>query len=35
MEFHRGRLIDHVHLRVADVAASKSHLGAVCLSNHR
>ena len=23
MEFHRGRLIDHVHLRVADVAASK------------
>ncbi len=23
MEFHRGRLINHVHLRVADVAASK------------
>jgi catechol 2,3-dioxygenase-like lactoylglutathione lyase family enzyme len=23
MEFHRGRLFDHVHLRVADVDASK------------
>jgi len=23
MEFHRGRLIDHVHLRVSDVQASK------------
>lgn len=23
MEFHRGRLFDHVHLRVADVEASK------------
>jgi catechol 2,3-dioxygenase-like lactoylglutathione lyase family enzyme len=23
MQFHRGRLIDHVHLRVADVEASK------------
>jgi catechol 2,3-dioxygenase-like lactoylglutathione lyase family enzyme len=23
MEFHRGRLIDHVHLRVADLAASR------------
>jgi catechol 2,3-dioxygenase-like lactoylglutathione lyase family enzyme len=23
MEFHRGRLLDHVHLRVADVEASK------------
>lgn len=23
MEFHRGRLIDHVHLRVADLNASK------------
>lgn len=23
MEFHRGRLVDHVHLRVADVEASK------------
>jgi catechol 2,3-dioxygenase-like lactoylglutathione lyase family enzyme len=23
MEFHWNRLIDHVHLRVADVAASK------------
>jgi catechol 2,3-dioxygenase-like lactoylglutathione lyase family enzyme len=22
MEFHRGRLVDHIHLRVADVAAS-------------
>jgi catechol 2,3-dioxygenase-like lactoylglutathione lyase family enzyme len=23
MELHRGRLIDHIHLRVADLAASK------------
>jgi len=23
MEFHRGRLVDHVHLRVADLAASR------------
>jgi catechol 2,3-dioxygenase-like lactoylglutathione lyase family enzyme len=23
MEFHRGRLFDHVHLRVADIEASK------------
>lgn len=23
MQFHRGRLLDHVHLRVADVEASK------------
>lgn len=22
MEFHRGRLVDHIHLRVADLAAS-------------
>lgn len=29
MEFHRGRLIDHVHLRVADVAASKRFYRAV------
>ena len=35
MQFHRGRLIDHVHLRVADVEASKrfyrAALGAVGL----
>jgi catechol 2,3-dioxygenase-like lactoylglutathione lyase family enzyme len=29
MEFHRGRLIDHVHLRVADLAASKRFYAAV------
>jgi len=29
MEFHRGRLIDHVHLRVADLAASKRFYTAV------
>lgn len=29
MEFHRGRLIDHVHLRVADLAASKRFYRAV------
>jgi catechol 2,3-dioxygenase-like lactoylglutathione lyase family enzyme len=29
MEFHRGRLIDHLHLRVADMAASKRFYGAV------
>jgi catechol 2,3-dioxygenase-like lactoylglutathione lyase family enzyme len=29
MQFHRGRLIDHIHLRVADVAASKRFYGAV------
>jgi catechol 2,3-dioxygenase-like lactoylglutathione lyase family enzyme len=23
MEFHQGRLVDHIHLRVADLAASK------------
>ena len=23
MEFHRGRLVDHIHLRVADLEASK------------
>ena len=37
MEFHRGRLIDHVHLRVKDVEASKRFyravLGAVGLSD--
>jgi catechol 2,3-dioxygenase-like lactoylglutathione lyase family enzyme len=29
MEFHRGRLIDHVHLRVKDLAASKRFYRAV------
>jgi catechol 2,3-dioxygenase-like lactoylglutathione lyase family enzyme len=29
MEFHRGRLFDHVHLRVSDLAASKRFYGAV------
>ena len=29
MEFHRGRLIDHVHLRVADLGASKKFYRAV------
>ena len=29
MEFHRGRLIDHIHLRVADLAASKRFYRAV------
>ncbi|WP_438749580.1 VOC family protein [Pararhizobium sp. O133] len=29
MEFHRGRLIDHVHLRVGDLAASKRFYRAV------
>lgn len=29
MEFHRGRLIDHVHLRVADLDASKRFYQAV------
>ena len=32
MEFHRGRLIDHVHLQVADVAASKRFYRAVLRS---
>jgi len=32
MEFHRGRLIDHVHLRVADVDASKRFYQAVLRS---
>ncbi|HEY9630648.1 MAG TPA: VOC family protein [Coleofasciculaceae cyanobacterium] len=32
MEFHRGRLIDHVHLRVTDVAASKRFYQAVLRS---
>ena len=35
MEFHRGRLIDHVHLRVADVAASKRFYRAVLRSLER
>jgi catechol 2,3-dioxygenase-like lactoylglutathione lyase family enzyme len=29
MEFHRGRLIDHVHVRVADLEASKRFYRAV------
>lgn len=29
MQFHRGRLIDHVHLRVADLEASKRFYRAV------
>jgi catechol 2,3-dioxygenase-like lactoylglutathione lyase family enzyme len=29
MQFHRGRLIDHVHLRVKDVAASRRFYEAV------
>ena len=32
MQFHRGRLIDHVHLRVADVEASKRFYRAVFVS---
>ena len=29
LQFHRGRLIDHVHLRVSDLAAAKSFYRAV------
>lgn len=29
MEIHRGRLIDHVHLVVADLAASRAFYGAI------
>ena len=29
MEFHQGRLLDHVHIRVADIEASKGFYGAV------
>jgi catechol 2,3-dioxygenase-like lactoylglutathione lyase family enzyme len=32
MQFHRGRLLDHVHLRVADVDASKRFYRAVLAS---
>ena len=32
MEYHRGRLIDHVHLRVSDVQASKRFYRAVFAS---
>ena len=32
MEFHLGRLIDHVHLRVSDVEAAKRFYGAVIAS---
>jgi catechol 2,3-dioxygenase-like lactoylglutathione lyase family enzyme len=32
MEFHRGRLFDHVHLRVADVSASRRFYAAVLAS---
>ncbi len=29
MEFHRGRLLDHVHLRVSDLAVSRTFYAAV------
>jgi len=29
MEIHRGRLIDHVHLVVADLAANRAFYGAI------
>ena len=29
MRFHQGRLLDHVHIRVADIEASKAFYGAV------
>ena len=32
MEFHLGRLIDHVHLRVSDLEAAKRFYGAVIAS---
>jgi catechol 2,3-dioxygenase-like lactoylglutathione lyase family enzyme len=32
MQFHRGRLVDHVHLRVADVETSKRFYRAVLAS---
>jgi catechol 2,3-dioxygenase-like lactoylglutathione lyase family enzyme len=32
MAFHRGRLVDHVHLRVADVEASKRFYRAVLVA---
>jgi catechol 2,3-dioxygenase-like lactoylglutathione lyase family enzyme len=32
MEFHRGRLIDHIHLRVADLARSRAFYGAVLVA---
>lgn len=32
MELHRGRLVDHIHLRVADLAASKRFYQAVFTS---
>src|SRR3954447_18687158 len=32
MQFHLGRLIDHVHVRVADLAASKAFYRAVLAS---
>ena len=32
MQFHRGRLFDHIHLRVADLEASKHFYGAVITS---
>lgn len=30
MELHRGRLIDHVHLVVSDLEASRTFYGAIC-----
>ena len=32
MEFHAGRLLDHVHLRVADLAASKRFYRAILVA---
>ena len=32
MQFHRGRLIDHIHLRVADLEASKRFYRAVFIA---
>ena len=32
MQFHRGRLIDHIHLRVADLEASKRFYNAVFIA---
>lgn len=32
MQFHRGRLFDHVHLRVADLEASKRFYSAVLIA---
>ncbi|GGG21713.1 hypothetical protein GCM10010924_58920 [Rhizobium wenxiniae] len=34
MTYHLGRVIDHVHLRVADLAASRTFYSAVCDALH-